>query len=175
MTDSLRYPTGPFTPAKGPLTADERAPFIARIRALPARVRASVAGLGDDALDTSYRQDGWSPRQIVHHLADSHLNALIRIKLALTEEHPTIKPYDQEAWANLADSALPVDTSLGILDGLHARWVALLESLDDDGWARTVTHPEIGAVRVDFFLQMYGWHGDHHTTQIEQLRERQGW
>ena len=175
MDDSLRYPIGPFTPSGGPLGPDTRAPLIERIRRLPARARAAAAGLDDAALDTPYRQDGWTPRQILHHIADSHVNSIVRFKLALTEDHPTVKPYAQARWAELADSRLPTAPSLALLDGLHARWVVLLESLSDDQWARTVEHPEIGSISLDFLLEMYAWHGDHHCTQVEHLRDRMGW
>jgi len=172
----IQYPIGRFQPQPSPLTPHVRTGLIGRIAALPERARAAVAGLDDAHLDTPYREGGWSPRQIAHHLADSHLNAFIRIKLALTEDHPTIKPYDQAAWAGQADVAgVPVAASLDILGGLHARWTHLLGSLSDDGFARTVKHPEIGDIDVDFLLQLYAWHGDHHVTQIEQLRERRGW
>lgn len=173
--DTLRYPIGRFTPGEGELDADTRARFIQRIEGLPVRARAAVAGLDDGALDTPYRPQGWTPRQIVHHLADSHMNAFVRIKLALTEDHPTIKPYDQEAWAGLVDSTGAPESSLSILEGLHERWVLLLRSLEEDAFGRTVNHPEIGAVTLSFFLQLYAWHGDHHVTQIEELRDRKGW
>jgi hypothetical protein len=175
MTD-VRYPTGRFTPKGAPLTPDERAEAIGRIAALPGELRTAVEGLDDERLDTPYREGGWSPRQIAHHLADSHANAVLRMKLALTEELPTIKPYDQEAWALLPDvSGLPVEPSLAILDGLHTRWVRLLGAISGEGFARRVVHPEIGEIDVDFLLQMYAWHGRHHVTQIRELRARQGW
>jgi len=175
MSD-IQYPVGRFHPRATPLPGDVRAELIGRIEALPARAKAAVAGLDDAQLDTPYRDGGWNARQITHHLADSHLNAFVRIKLALTEEHPTIKPYDQERWSELADvRGVPVAASLDILGGLHQRWVALWRSLDEADFARTVKHPELGDVSVDFFLQLYAWHGDHHVTQMEQLRERQGW
>ncbi|GMV03968.1 MAG: hypothetical protein AMXMBFR53_02500 [Gemmatimonadota bacterium] len=175
MSD-IQYPIGRFQPQPAPLPADARAGHVDRIAALPGRARTAVAGLDDPQLDTPYRDGGWSPRQITHHLADSHLNAFVRIKLALTEDHPTIKPYDQERWARQADvTAVPVAASLDILGGLHERWVRLLRSLSEADFARTVKHPEIGDIDVDFLLQMYAWHGDHHVTQIERLRERRGW
>lgn len=175
MTD-LRYPTGAFAPKGEPLTPEERADLIGRIRALPTALRVAVEGLGDAQLDTPYRDGGWSPRQIAHHLADSHLNAFLRVKLAVTEDRPTIKPYDQEAWARTADVAdVPVETSLGIVTGLHDRWARLLDSLSDEDFGRELVHPDIGEIDVDFLLQMYAWHGRHHVTQITELRQREGW
>lgn len=175
MSD-IQYPIGRFQPQPAPLSAAARAGHVGRIAALPERARTAVAGLDDAQLDTPYRDGGWSPRQITHHLADSHLNAFVRIKLALTEDHPTIKPYDQEGWARQADvTGVPVGASLDILGGLHDRWTRLLRSLSEADFARTVKHPEIGDIDIDFLLQMYAWHGDHHVTQIEQLRERRGW
>ena len=176
MSEDVRYPTGKFVAKRAPLTAEERAALIERIEALPGQLRSALSGLGDEQLDTPYRDGGWSPRQIAHHLADSHLNAFIRIKLALTEERPTIKPYDQAAWATLADvEGVPAEASLAILDGLHARWARLLRAISGDDYARKVVHPEIGDIDVDFLLELYGWHGRHHTTQITELRARSGW
>lgn len=173
---SLQYPIGPFEAQPSPLTGAQRAELVARIRALPDRARAAVAGLSDQQLDTPYREEGWSPRQITHHLADSHMNAFVRLKLALTEDHPGIRPYDQAAWAVQADvTSVPVALSLTLLDGLHERWCALWASLDDAAFARTAHHPEIGDISVEFLLQLYAWHGDHHVTQVEELRQRQGW
>jgi hypothetical protein len=176
MSEDLRYPTGKFAPKRAPLTTEERAALVERIAALPAELRAALHGLDDAQLDTPYREGGWSPRQIAHHVADSHLNAFIRVKLALTEDRPTVKPYDQEAWAALPDvSRLPVEHSLSIVDGLHARWTVLLRELTADQFSRVAVHPEMGDVDVDFLLQLYGWHGHHHTTQITDLRARSGW
>jgi len=174
--DSLKYPTGRFQPKGAPLTPAERAPLVARIGALPREARAAVKGLGDAALDTPYREGGWSPRQLVHHLADSHLNAYTRFKLALTEDVPTIKPYEQERWAELADTrGVPVEASLSILDGLHERWSRMLAAMTPADFGRRLRHPEIGEIDLDFLLQMYGWHGRHHVTQITELRARQKW
>lgn len=173
---SLQYPIGAFQRLPEPLDADTRLALMERIAALPSRVRAAVEGLSEEQLDTPYREGGWTPRQIVHHLADSHLNALVRVKLALTEERPTIKPYDQERWAEQADvTGVPVSASLDILSGLHERWTRLWRAMAPSDFARTAHHPEVGEVTVDFFLQQYAWHGDHHTTQVEDLRAREGW
>jgi hypothetical protein len=175
MSD-LRYPTGRFQAKGAPLSGEERRVFTERIRELPTLARAAVAGLTDAQLDTPYREGGWSPRQIIHHLADSHLNAFARTKLALTAERPTITPYDQGAWAELADvRGVPVEASLAVLDGLHERWSLLLDALDPDDFARQLKHPEMGDIDVDLLLQLYAWHGSHHVTQIRELRKRRGW
>ncbi len=175
MTD-VRYPTGRFEPKSAPLTSDERAELIGRIRALPTALRLAVEGLGDAQLDTPYREGGWSPRQIAHHLADSHMNAFVRVKLTVTEDRPTIKPYDQQAWSELDDVVgVPVEASLGIVTGLHDRWARLFDSLSDEDFGRRLMHPEEGEIDIDFLLQLYGWHGRHHVTQITDLRRRQGW
>lgn len=175
MTDDIRFPIGPFRPADSAPGSSERRDLIDRIRDLPDRLRAAVAGLDDDHLDTPYRDDGWTPRQITHHLVDSHMNALARVKVGLTEDTPRIMTYDQARWAELADASLPVEVSLGILDGIHQRWVTVLEAMEDDEWERAVEHPESGTVTLGWFLQLYAWHGDHHTTQIERLRKERGW
>jgi hypothetical protein len=170
-----QYPTGKFVPKTSPLTDDERASLVDRIRAAPAELRAAVEGLSDSQLDTPYREGGWSPRQITHHVADSHLNAFVRFKLGVTESKPTIKPYDQAEWAKLADSTLPIASSLGIVDGLHLRWVHLLESFAPADFTRALIHPEFGEIDLDYLLQMYAWHGRHHATQVSELRTRSGW
>ena len=174
--ESLQYPTGKFAAKGAPLTPDERHALMARIRALPGEARAAVRGLGDVQLDTPYREGGWCPRQIVHHLADSHANAFIRFKLALTEDAPAVKTYHQDHWALLADvCGVAVGPSLAILDGLHERWARLLECMTADDFARSVRHPELGDIDLDFLLQMYAWHGRHHVTQVTALRAREGW
>jgi hypothetical protein len=174
--ESIQYPTGKFAPKGAPLTPDERRALMARIRALPGEARAAVRGLTDVQLDTPYREGGWCPRQIVHHLADSHANAFVRFKLALTEDAPTVKTYQQDRWAVLADvCGVPVEPSLSILDGLHERWSCLLEAMTSDDFTRCVHHPELGDIDLDFLLQMYGWHGRHHVTQVTALRAREGW
>jgi hypothetical protein len=156
-------------------TAAERQQQIDRIEELPRRIEEAVRGLDDRQLDTPYREGGWTPRQVVHHLVDSHSNALIRMKLTLTEDHPPLKPYDQDAWAKLADSRLPVEPSLAILRGLHERWTALLRSLPEEAWARTAFHPERGDITLDDQLALYAEHGAKHAKQITDLRSRQGW
>jgi uncharacterized damage-inducible protein DinB len=153
-----------------------RAAHIQTIRLLPERLRAAVAGLNDVQLDTPYREGGWTVRQVVHHIADSHAVSFIRMKLALTEDWPTVKPYDEAAWANLADSrSLPVETSLALIAALHARWAALLESLSDADFQKGFDHPERGRVNLARALAMYDWHSRHHTAHITSLRARQGW
>jgi hypothetical protein len=174
-TRDLRYPIGPFSEVV-PVSPAVRRAAVDDLAALPSRIRTAVDGLADWQLDTPYRPGGWTPRQVVHHLADSHLNALIRMKLALTEETPTVKPYDEKAWAELADSRLPVDLSLAILDGLHARWVALCPPFDSPLYARAFVHPEHGrALSLDWLVQQYAWHSRHHAAHVTGLRVRQGW
>ena len=174
--DDLRFPTGRFSSVKRPLTDEERASKIDAIRSAPARIRSAVSGLSDAQLDTPYRDGGWTVRQVVHHVVDSHLNAYIRFRLALTEEKPTIRPYQEKLWAELPDAkTLPVEPSLAILDGVHARWVALLESLQPPQFLRPLDHPEVGEMTVDMMLELYGWHGRHHEAHITGLRARSGW
>jgi uncharacterized damage-inducible protein DinB len=173
-TPDLRYPVGEFTlPAA--ITPEMRAAAIADISALPARMRDAVQGLSAQQLDTPYRPGGWTVRQVVHHVPDSHLNAYIRLKLALTEDNPTIKPYDQDEFAKLADQRLPIEISLALLDALHARWVAVWKAMTPEQFARPFSHPEIGPITVDYLLQLYSWHSRHHVAHITRLREREGW
>ncbi|HEY3707058.1 MAG TPA: putative metal-dependent hydrolase [Terracidiphilus sp.] len=169
--EDLRYPVGRFNAA----AAASRAQQIDTLRQLPANLRAAVSGLDDAQLDTPYRDGGWTVRQLVHHIADSHANAYIRFKLALTEDSPTIKPYDEAAWANLPDSRLPIDTSLALTEAIHTRLVTLLESLSDADYQKTFRHPERGTVSLTTNLAMYDWHARHHTAHITRLRQRMGW
>jgi DinB superfamily len=171
----LRYPVGPCEyPAS--LSAEQRKPHIQEIAALPTHLGEAVGGLDEQQLDTPYRPQGWTVRQVVHHLADSHMNAFSRFRLALTESEPTIKPYDEKTWAELADSRLePVASSLALLEGLHRRWITMLESLSDTDFARTFRHPEVGTLRLDTYLATYGWHCRHHVAHITSLRRRSGW
>jgi DinB family protein len=171
----LSYPIGKFTPESN-LSAQRRAELIAQIAEAPARLRAAVQGLSPQQLDTPYRPEGWTVRQVVHHVPDSHMNAYIRFKLALTESEPTIKPYEQQLWAELADTRqAAVETSLTLLDCLHQRWVLLLKSIAEGDWQRSFHHPELGTVRLDTNLALYAWHGRHHVAHIASLRERMGW
>jgi hypothetical protein len=136
----------------------------------------AVDGLDEEQLDTPYRPGGWTVRQVVHHLADSHINAFVRFRLGLTEDQPTIKPYDEKLWAELADCRnAPVEMSLSLLEGLHQRWVMLLTGMSDSDYARTIHHPESGILRLDTYLATYGWHSRHHVAHITNLRERLGW
>ena len=170
-----RYPIGRFK-VEGEITEDHIALFVSDIERAPAQLRSAVAGLHDQQLDTPYREGGWTVRQVVHHLPDSHLNAYVRLRLALTEEAPTIKPYQEAKWAELADArSAPVDVSLDLLTSLHRRWVALLRVMNPEDFARTFTHPELGLVRLDRNLALYAWHGKHHIAQVTGLRERMGW
>jgi hypothetical protein len=173
--NDLRYPIGRFVPPAAS-THETRNAAIDAISATPAQVRRAVEGLDEDQLDTPYRPDGWTVRQVVHHVPDSHLNAYVRLKLALTEDAPTIKPYDEAAWALLADTpSVPVDVSLSLLDALHRRWVALLRSMTPDDFAREYIHPETGRHSIDHLLALYAWHGPHHVAHIVGLRKRSGW
>lgn len=172
MSEDLSYPIGKF----------DRAAYADRdenrltIRELPARVAAALNGLSEEQLDTPYRPGGWTVRQTVHHIADSHMNSQIRFKLALTEdEPPTIRPYYEDRWAELADSKLPVDVSLRLIDAIHTRWTALLETMSDDDYGRKFIHPETGEWTLDGALALYAWHSKHHTAHIASLRDRMGW
>jgi uncharacterized damage-inducible protein DinB len=168
MTTDPRYPIGRFQRGADP-TAAEREALIDDIRALPARLRAAVAGLSESELDTPYRPGGWTVRQLVHHVTDSHLHSYTRFKFAATEDRPTIKPYDENVWAGFDDARrLPVEASLSVLDGLHARWVAFLESLSDEAFARPIVHPQTGEWTIGGLLALYAWHGRHHTAHIVQ-------
>jgi hypothetical protein len=174
MTD-LRYPIGKFT-YEGLSTEGQKQKYINDIEQAPASLRAAVKGLSDQQLDTPYRPEGWTLRQVAHHVPDSHLNAYIRFKLALTEDDPTIKPYAEDRWAQLADTqTTPVEVSLTLLDSLHTRWVRLLRSLKVEDWRRTFRHPQLGEVSLEKNLVLYAWHGRHHVAHITSLRERNGW
>jgi len=171
----LRYPVGKFH-YEGEMTGDARRRAIEEMAAMPAKLRAAVKGLTPQQLDTPYRPEGWTVRQVVHHLPDSDLNAYVRFKLALTEDAPTIKLYEQERWAKLEDTQkTPVEVSLALLDSLHQRWVILLKSLGPTDFARTFYHPEQGIVTLDKQLALYAWHGRHHVAHLTSLRERMGW
>ncbi len=174
MTD-LRYPVGKFK-LDGDITEAGRRDLIESIARAPAKLRAAVEGLSPEQLDTPYRPDGWTVRQVVHHLPDSHLNAYIRFRLALTEDEPAIKTYEQERWAELEDArTAPVDLSLALLESLHRRWVLLLRALPPAAFARTFRHPELGVVTLDQQLRMYEWHGRHHVAHITSLKQSMGW
>lgn len=176
MTDDLRYPIGRYTPPAQVSEADLRA-WIGELTALPRLANAAAAGLDDRQLDTPYRPGGWTVRQVLHHLPDSHLNAYIRFRWALTEDDPTIKPYFEERWAELPDAReAPVEISLALLEALHARWVTLLRGMRPEEWSRGFVHPDHGRrMRLDETLGSYAWHGRHHVAQIDALRAREGW
>jgi len=169
-----RYPVGQFV-LPDSTTSEERRAWIQEIARAPRDLRAAVSGLSEQQIDTPYRPGGWTVRQVVHHVPESHMNAFIRFKLALTEDQPTIKPYDEARWAMLADNALPVTPSLDLLEALHVRWVRLLESLSDADLQRRFLHPESGPWRLDQYLAQYAWHGRHHIAHITELRARMGW
>lgn len=172
---SLQYPVGRFT-APDEIADALRTSAIAALEALPATMRAAVDGLTDAQLATPYRDGGWTVRQVVHHVADSHMHAYIRVKFALTEESPTIRPYDEAAWAGLPDvMTVPPQVSLSLIDGIHARWVACLRGVQADQFARPFVHPELGPQRLDLSLLRYDWHGRHHVAHITGLRTRMGW
>lgn len=173
--EDLRYPIGKFG-VDPEVTDAKRRRWIEEIAGTPAALRAAVAGLSEAQLDTPYRPGGWTVRQVAHHLPDSHLNAYVRFKLALTEAEPTVKTYDEAAWAELADGrTAPVELSLALLESLHRRWVLVLRSLFPGDFARTFRHPEWGTVSLDWYLQQYAWHGRHHVAHITSLRGRMGW
>jgi DinB superfamily len=174
-TPDLRYPVGEFRFPES-VSAQELAVFLDQIAATPARMRAAIAGLSDSQLDTPYRPGGWTVRQLAHHVPDSHINSYMRFRLALTENNPVIKPYEEARWAELSDArTMPVEPSLLLLESLHARWVPLLRSLSDMDWKRTFRHPELGPVRLEQNAALYAWHARHHVAHITSLRERMGW
>jgi hypothetical protein len=172
----LRYPVGKFD-WNTPLAESEFPKLIVQIEETPGALRSAVAGLSPNQLDTPYRPGGWRVKQLVHHIPDSHLNAYTRFKLALTEVQPTIKPYNEAAWAELADSqTVPIDVSLTLLETLHVRWVALMRSMDAADFGRTLRHPEHDRVlTLGQMLGLYAWHGRHHVAHITALRTREGW
>jgi uncharacterized damage-inducible protein DinB len=174
MSDS-QYPIGKFQ-APANISDHERQAFIQQIAEAPAALWSAAEGLSEQQIDTPYREGGWTVRQVVHHLADSHMNAFVRFKLAMTEEQPTVKTYNQERWSQLADAkAVPIVVSLNLFDSVHKRFVTLLRSMSPADFARTMNHPEQGIVNLDRYLALYAWHGRHHVAHITSLRERKGW
>jgi hypothetical protein len=170
----LRYPIGKFH-YDGPPNDEQKRQFIDEIARTPENVKSAINGLAPIQLDTPYRPGGWTVRQVVHHLPDSHMNSYVRFKLALTEDDPIIKPYAEDRWAELGDSeATPIEASLALLDSLHARWVVLLRSLTPEQWKRNFRHPELGPMSLEKNLALYAWHGRHHVAHITSLRERNG-
>jgi hypothetical protein len=174
MTLDLSFPVGRFD-RTATWTADSRRAAIDDVAALPAKMREAVGGLSEPQLDTAYRPGGWTVRQLVHHVADSHMNGYIRLKLALTEDNPTIKPYEQDAWAALPDSRLPIALSLSILDAVHERWTVLWGATSDAQFQRTFTHPDLGLLTIETHLHLYAWHSRHHVAHITALRAREDW
>jgi DinB superfamily len=170
----LRYPIGKFEMPPS-LSPAERAAALQTLTDAPADLRSVLEGLDEAHIDTPYRPGGWTVRQVVHHLPDSHMNSYVRFKLGLTEDEPTIGTYDEKAWAELPDSRGPIEVSVRLLTALHERWVSLLATLDDDAWARRVCHPEFGQLRLDQLLALYDWHSRHHVAHIRSLRDRRGW
>ena len=167
-----RYPIGSFEFA-GEVSAGQRAEWIQDIEDLPGKLRAAVQGLSEEQLDLPYREGGWSSRQVVHHVADSHMNSYIRFKLALTEDNPTIRPYYEDRWAELDDSTADIQISLALIEALHTRWVILLKSLSEEEYKRTFFHPGSGqTLPLDYNLGVYSWHGRHHTAHITALRDK---
>ena len=173
--DDLRFPVGKFH-HEGSVNDQQKQAFLDEIEQTPAKLRAAVAGLSDSQLDTPYRADGWTVRQVVHHVPDSHLNSYVRFKLALTEDEPTIKTYAEDRWAELSDTkATPIEVSLVLLESLHHRWVRLLRSLTPEQWMRRFRHPELGPMTLEKTLALYAWHGRHHVAHITELRKRMSW
>jgi uncharacterized damage-inducible protein DinB len=170
-----RYPIGNFA-VPSEITPATRAEAITEIASTPKKIRAAISGLNDSQLNTPYRDGGWTVRQVVHHVADSHMNAYVRWRLALTETEPTIKPYEESLWAKLEDAAhAPVEVSLRLLEPLHERWTTLLRSVKPHEFARTFRHPDHGVRTLDWMLFLYAWHGKHHTAHITELRKQKGW
>ena len=175
MTTSPSYPIGKFVYA-GPPDKEQREQFIDDIEQAPAALRAAVEGLSPQQIETPYREGGWTVRQVVHHVPESHMNAYIRFKLALTEDEPTIKPYEQQLWSELEDvKSTPIEVSLALMDPLHDRWVRLLRSMQPADWKRNFRHPELGVVALEKNVALYAWHGRHHVAHITELRKRMGW
>lgn len=175
MSEDSRYPIGKFS-FDGENAAANRNSAIRDIEELPVRLRQAIAGLNEEQLQTPYREGGWTIHQLIHHIADSHMNSFIRFKLALTEDKPTIKTYEESDWAETTDvTNVPVEISLKLLDALHERFFILLASLSDEGFQRELTHPEHGLVSLEYLTALYSWHSRHHTAHVTSLRERMNW
>jgi uncharacterized damage-inducible protein DinB len=175
VVDEIRYPVGEFR-IDPDVTPEKRKMWIEQLAEAPAKLRTTLLGLSEEQLDTRYRKDRWTLRQVVHHLADAQLNGFTRFKLALTEDRPAIKTYEEDLWSETVDGReAPANLSVDLLTALHARWVILLESLTESGFARSFRHPQRGELRIDDALQLYAWHGIHHTAHISKLRQRNGW
>ncbi len=174
MSEDLSFPIGKYKKVRE-ITPEQRKQFIREIAELPNNLREMVKNMSEEQIDSPYRPAGWTVRQVVHHVGDSHLNSFIRFKLALTEKNPTIRPYAEDLWAETAEYKMPVDVSLNLIDSIHRRWVALLESMSDEDFARTLNHPQTGVWSLENLLGMYVWHGKHHTAHINNLKKRNGW
>lgn len=174
MNEDLRYPIGNFDKSIE-ITPENRQQLIEAIEELPEKIKSATTDLSDEQLDTPYRPSGWTVRQTVHHVADSHLNSFMRFKLALTEELPTIRPYFEDRWAELADSRMPIDVSIKIIEGIHARWTNLLQSMSEEDFNKQLNHPDSGVWTLEKMLALYGWHSRHHTAHINNLRIRNNW
>jgi uncharacterized damage-inducible protein DinB len=174
MIEDLRYPIGKFD-ANFEVTSEISNGFIQTLEDLPQKLREAVEGLSEEQLETPYRPEGWTVRQTVHHVADSHLNMYVRLRLAVTEDNPTILPYNEAEWAKLADSDLPLDVSFKIIEGVHARLTTMLKAMSDEQFARKLIHPDSGTWTIEKMLGLYDWHSKHHTAHITRLRERNNW
>jgi len=175
MTNDPRYPLGKFS-FEGNMTEQQKARCLDDIEQTPARLRAAVSGLNDQQLDTPYRDAGWTVRQVVHHVPDSHMNSYVRFKLALTEDEPTIRPYMENLWAELPEAkSAPIELSLTLLESLHQRWMLALRGIKPEEWKRNLRHPEMGLLSFEKTLALYAWHGRHHVAHVTSLRERMGW
>ena len=174
MTIDPRYPVGKFS--FDGMTDQRKAQCLDDIEQTPARLRAAVRGLNDQQLDTPYRDGGWTVRQVVHHVPDSHMNSYVRFKLALTEDEPTIRPYMENLWAELPEAkSAPIEPSLVLLESLHKRWMLALRGIQPEEWKRNLRHPEMGLLSLEKTLALYSWHGRHHVAHVTSLRERMGW
>jgi DinB superfamily len=175
MSDDPRYPIGKFS-FDGTLTDAQKREHLDNVEQTPARMRAAVQGLSDTQINTPYRDGGWTVRQVVHHVPDSHMNAYIRFKLALTEEEPTIRPYMEDRWGELSDAkSAPIELSLALLDTLHKRWMLVLRAIQPGDWKRSFRHPEMGLMNLEKTLALYSWHGRHHVAHVTELRKTMGW
>ena len=175
MTDDLRYPMGKYLPQ--PFSHEQKEKWLLDLKFLPEELETAIQNLDAFQLNTAYREGGWTVRQLIHHVADSHMNAYVRFKLGLTEVNPTIRPYEEKEWAKLADvEAVPINVSLTLLHALHQRWVSAIKDISEEEWERTVFHPEHKInMSLWYLLGMYAWHGRHHVKHITALRERMGW
>jgi hypothetical protein len=174
MEADLRFPVGK-APKVDTLSSGDRVRLIGEVADAPANLRAAVKGLTNAQLDTPYRPGGWTVRQVTHHVPDSHMNAFFRFKLALTENEPTVKTYEEQLWADLSDAKMPIEPSLALLENLHTRWVVLMKSFGEAEWKRRFVHPALGPMTLEQTLALYAWHGRHHVAHVTSLREREGW